>query len=974
MMAMGMAMPALAQQASGPQATAAEKDRNADVIVVTANKREESVQDIAVAVTAISSTLRDQIGLNTVQDYTNFAPGLTYSTASDRLGMRGVTRTTNNFGIRSGISNYVDGVYYSSAVPASRQPIFVDRVEVVRGPQGTLYGRDSIGGALNVISKRPTDTFEAQMNIGDDNFDHRKLEARIAGPITDWLRYSIAGSRDVQDRGYFHNYSGLETEGGRTDGYYIEGQLAGNITDKFDWWLEANRLEWTNKGAPGARTGVGSRQPYDTRYYDSTASVIPNAWYGLTDPNRIQLGTQNTNPAITDRRGFNTDFTNYAHLTPTSEAKLEAVYHAPAFDIKYLGGYVYYNYDLLQDNDGSPISQFKGPRNETIYSASVSDYMENRGWFSNEINFISTGNGPLQWTTGLYAYQENYSQTVFAYQLHSPGGPIYDVGALTTWLNGAGPLLGTTPPRSLAELPNGTGRNYYSGSQPAGSSLNFFSDNVAVNNAYGAFLQGDYKFNEQWKLTAGIRYSADYSRGREYTRVVNHYVVEDAFEAGYIPAYVPYLGAYGAAAPAVSQAIVTAAVPPRIDVTSTLGSADPNTVTAAVPCGFAGKGILNTNPTTANATGSCSDKTRYGIYIDPVSGNAYRDLAANWSAITGVLGIDWTPDADTLIYAKYNRGYKPGGFGAAAVFAAMSPTPYTDKETVDSIEGGYKKEWRNWNLTTDAVLYYYDYKGYQVTNTVIPAYDSSLTVQRSAYTPYLNLPKTGITGFELETTWRPLDDLRFLLNYGWNDPKIKKAPALVDAVDPYGLGVDAKPIGPRSTVTNPCTTVTPVQLPTGCNLGFQGQDVTGNILPYSPKNKIAVNGVYTINFEDGSKLDTSLSYFWQDIAYSSIFNRGYTKVPAWDQWDARLSWTSKDKHFTVIGYGKNIFNDIAYDGTGVGLNNAAPGLGRQVAPQPCFSSAATTSPLGGRNAQTCYTSSETLRPPRTYGIELQFRY
>ena len=129
LMALGFAMPALAQTpadpaakpaatASGPQA--ADEKKGADVIIVTANKREESVQDIAVAVTAINSELRDPIGLNTVQDYTNFAPGLTYSTASDRLGMRGVTRTTNNFGIRSGISNYVDGVYYSSAVPASR--------------------------------------------------------------------------------------------------------------------------------------------------------------------------------------------------------------------------------------------------------------------------------------------------------------------------------------------------------------------------------------------------------------------------------------------------------------------------------------------------------------------------------------------------------------------------------------------------------------------------------------------------------------------------------------------------------------------------------------------------------------------------------------------------------------------------------------------------------------------------------------
>ena len=160
LLALSFAMPAIAQApASDPQTApqTAPQDEERDVVVVTASKREETVQDIAVAVTAITSELRDEIGLTTVQDYTNFAPGLSYSTASDRLGMRGVTRTSNNFGIRSGISNYVDGVYFSSAIPASREPIFVERVEVVRGPQGTLYGRDSIGGALNVITKRPTD-------------------------------------------------------------------------------------------------------------------------------------------------------------------------------------------------------------------------------------------------------------------------------------------------------------------------------------------------------------------------------------------------------------------------------------------------------------------------------------------------------------------------------------------------------------------------------------------------------------------------------------------------------------------------------------------------------------------------------------------------------------------------------------------------------------------------------------------------
>jgi outer membrane receptor protein involved in Fe transport len=84
------------------------------------------------------------------------------------------------------------------------------------------------------------------------------------------------------------------------------------------------------------------------------------------------------------------------------------------------------------------------------------------------------------------------------------------------------------------------------------------------------------------------------------------------------------------------------------------------------------------------------------------------------------LGVDWTPDSDTLVYGKYNRGYKPGGLGCAATFCVQTPLPYTDRELVDAFEVGFKRDWRDWNLTTNAVFFYYDYQGYQVSNTIVP--------------------------------------------------------------------------------------------------------------------------------------------------------------------------------------------------------------------------------------------------------------
>ncbi len=931
MLALGLAMPAFAQGTdTGPQPPVDEEpDSRRDVVIVSALKRDETVQDIAVAVTAITSEMRDEIGLTTVQDYTNFAPGLSYSTASDRLGMRGVTRTSNNFGIRSGISNYVDGVYFSSAIPASREPIFVERVEVVRGPQGTLYGRDSIGGALNVITKRPTEEFEGQVNLQAGSFDSQGVAGTFAGPVTDWMRYRVGYSRQAQNKGTLTNYANGETEGNRRDDTYIEGQLEFDIGEDLDLWIRAGSLNWDVRyGAPGARTGVDSPYPYNTRFFNSTADLGPNPWFGLQDPSRVQVGTQNTNPSITDRNGFNTDFQNYAKLSPTSELAVEAVYHAPGFDVKYLGGYVWYKYLLRQDHDGSPIKSYTvgGRRYDT---ERVSDYMENRGWFSNELNFISTWDGPLQLVSGVYAYQENYNQLVYVSQVRNPGGP---VAFYNDVLSGAFLAPGYA---GAPVLPINTGYSSSSGA-PSGGSLMYHTNNQAVNNAYGAFLQADYQLNDEWKFTAGLRWSKDISSGREYARFISHEVIRAAVAP-----------LFGALAPLI---------PSRIDATSTVGGLDPTT-------GQVGKGVINV--TTANPL---------GIYYDPVTGNRYRDLRADFQEYTGVLGVEWTPDDDTLVYGKYNRGYKPGGLGCAQVFCTLIATPFTDKELVDAFAVGFKREWADWNITTNVEAFIYDYQGYQVANTVVPPQPADPTAVRPLpYSSYVNLPETTTTGIELETIWYPTDNLRILFNYGWTNPEIGDSPALVHALDPFALDPAAQPLGPAAACTG-----------AGCH-GVQGQNLNGNILPFSPKNKLALNGVYTWDFDDGSQIDASLSYFWQDIAFSDIFNRSYTKIPSWDQTDGRISWTNGDGNITLIGFVRNMFDEVVYDNRFAGLRETsststvspatATSPTRYVAPTQCFTSAGSTpTAFGASSPQSCYTIGETLRPPRTIGVELQVRF
>ena len=145
------------------------------------------------------------------------------------------------------------------------------------------------------------------------------------------------------------------------------------------------------------------------------------------------------------------------------------------------------------------------------------------------------------------------------------------------------------------------------------------------------------------------------------------------------------------------------------------------------------------------------------------------------------------------------------------------------------------------------------------------------------YAAYVNLPQTKTTGFELETIWYPTDNLRFIFNYGYTNPEIGDSPV----AGARARSVRSRSGGPAARDQRDARRPPPAnrqRAPTHV-VGVQGQNLNGNILPFSPKNKIALNGTYTWDFEDGSTLDASLSYFWQDISYSSIFNRSYTEDP-----------------------------------------------------------------------------------------------
>ena len=171
-----------------PEMAAAQID---DEIIVTATRRAESIQDVPIAVTAILPDDLEKQGVVNIQNLTSVAPSFSTSQAQTSSGtvvlrVRGVGTTSNNIGFESAVGVFIDGAYQSRPGIALGEFVDVERVEVLRGPQGTLFGRNTSAGALNVTNVRP-DLEEAGgfLNATYGNFNHQNLQGAVNIPLAE---------------------------------------------------------------------------------------------------------------------------------------------------------------------------------------------------------------------------------------------------------------------------------------------------------------------------------------------------------------------------------------------------------------------------------------------------------------------------------------------------------------------------------------------------------------------------------------------------------------------------------------------------------------------------------------------------------------------------------------------------------------------------------------------------------------------
>src|SRR5579859_2707433 len=410
-------------------ASAAAAATTIEELVVTAERRVQNLQDVPVAVSAFSAHQRDLEGISTVQDITDFTPGLTYSSQLDRPVIRGLARNNNIYLSDSAVAVYLDDFYTNSTFLVGRDDMLIDQVEVLLGPQGTLYGRNAVGGLINTISKRPSEDFGGEVRAIVGNFGFSKTEATVTGPVAgiDGLTYRLSYYDLNKTQGYFKNLVG-PSEGDVRHDPYVDAQLQYK-NDKNEIWFDAYTLWFDNdRGGPGGLLGIPTGGHYDTSETQPGQLVFnPNFPFGGgAVPGSVvgQPAGLTDNPALKNIRTFAHSQPTDIILNGTYTFTLHFTHHFDGFDVKYVGGYSQYHYNLHTsyfNNDNSSITQFQIPLAPggacasgalgacgplTVDPAQIFQYETNTRWYSHELDFSSTTNGPLQWIGGFYRYDE----------------------------------------------------------------------------------------------------------------------------------------------------------------------------------------------------------------------------------------------------------------------------------------------------------------------------------------------------------------------------------------------------------------------------------------------------------------------------------------------------------------------------------------------------------------------------------------
>ena len=351
--------------ATQPAQKASRKDTLFEVIKITAQKRESSIQSTPLSVTAISGDVLEQMGITNMDDFQFFAPGITITNDSMAIvNIRGIGTTA--FGVATDPSStiYIDGVYQPRATTGYQDMFDVMRVELLRGPQGVLFGRNAVGGALNIISKGPTEDFEGSVGLTLGNYNKQSLTGTFSGALTDTTRGRLTVLKNSRDGVYTDMLTGEKYQD--EDTFAGRGTLAIDLSDKL--YLEL-RGDYNNDGG----TGYISRRGGYTQDYIDAGVAIPQDDYDIA--------------------------LNYKPKTDVEVWGVSSTltWEGNDFTIKSITSYRESDFDQKIDADATEFTVFN------------INFLEKSASFTQEFQFSNTVPEDLEWIAGLFYLNEEGS-------------------------------------------------------------------------------------------------------------------------------------------------------------------------------------------------------------------------------------------------------------------------------------------------------------------------------------------------------------------------------------------------------------------------------------------------------------------------------------------------------------------------------------------------------------------------------------
>ena len=403
-MAEGNGAPGASGSGNAPAADAA---ASSSEIVVTANKRTESANKVGLTMTVLSGTQLAERKITSLADIAAAVPGLTFATSTANtpiFTLRGVGFNESSLGVYPAVSVYLDQQALPFPVLASHSAYDLERIEVLKGPQGTLFGQNSTGGAINYIAAKPTKTLQAGGDISYGRFNEVGGNAYVSGPITDRLGFRLSANGDHMD-GW--QYSVTRPGDRNASQSYMAGRLL------LDWKpIDAARFELNVNGfrdnsqpqaqqlvmvnpqkytpGPGGNAGILTTELAQGFSNQNARSAD---WVDLAlDPNTV---TSDGGGNIDPTKRTLTSFRPYSNRKMYQIALRGDIDVLPGVTLTSLTSYNHFTQSQTTNGDGMAIVTFDLQRGN--------GYIHN---FNQELRLANTGNSALKWVIG-----GNYEKT-----------------------------------------------------------------------------------------------------------------------------------------------------------------------------------------------------------------------------------------------------------------------------------------------------------------------------------------------------------------------------------------------------------------------------------------------------------------------------------------------------------------------------------------------------------------------------------